>query len=251
MRLSFGKAALIAVALAAVPIIFLTRARGSDHADTPAIAKLPGTDLTDVFIFPSPTTPANVVLAMCVHPLIPSVTTMAAPQFDPNVLYQFKIDNTGDFVEDKVIQARFVGTGANQKVQFSFGAPTKVGVVTQQVTPDSVVGTYNTSFTTSTGIKVFAGPREDPFFFDLAQFLTILPDRASPLTDTFKNTSGTTVSTHPADPDMPMAGTFRPVGQAADFLKGLNVLSIVVEMPKSQLMGGNNGKINVWCTTSR
>src|SRR5712671_4407628 len=68
MRLSYRKLALFAAALAMVPVVLLTRARGSDHADTPAIAQAPGTDLTDVFVFPSPTNANNVVLAMCVHP---------------------------------------------------------------------------------------------------------------------------------------------------------------------------------------
>jgi hypothetical protein len=250
MRLSFRKAAILAAALAVVPIVLLTRARGSDHADTPAIAASPGIDLTDLFVFPSPTNPSNVVLAMCVHPLIPSGMGPST-FFDPNVLYQFKIDNTGDSVEDLVIQAKFIGTGTTQQVQISSGVPVKLGTVTQQLTPDSVVGAYNTTFTTSNGMKVFAGPREDPFFFDLAQFLTILPDRANPLGATFTNTAGTPTSTTPADPDMPMAGTFRAAGAAQDFLKGLNVLAIVVEVPKTQLIGTNNGKINVWCTTSR
>lgn len=249
MKLFYRKAALFAAALAIVPAVMLTRARGSDHADTPAIAQSPGTDLTDVFIFPSPTNANNVVLAMCVHPLIASGQGPAT-SFDPNVLYQFKIDNTGDSVEDYVIQAKFSGTGASQQVRISSGKPIVIGTTTQQLTPDSAVGTINTTFTTSNGMKVFAGAREDPFFFDLAQFLTILPDRANPLGPTFTNTAGVTVSTTPADPDMPMAGTFRSVGQAQDFLKGLNVLSVVVEVPKSQIAGTTLGKIGVWCTTS-
>jgi len=244
------KAALGAAILAAVSVVFLTRARGSDHADTPAIAAAPGTDLTDVFIFPSPTNNNNVVLVMCLHPLIPTGLGTST-FFDPTVLYQFKIDNVGDYVEHYVIQAKFVGTGATQQVQISSGTPSRTGTVTVQLPPDSVVGTYNTPFTTSNGMKVFAGPREDPFFFDLIQFFTILPDRANPLGPTITNTAGVSVSTTPANPDMPMASSFRPVGQAQDFLKGLNVLAIVVEVPKSQLSAGNSGKINVWCTTSR
>src|SRR3982751_2050178 len=98
MRITFRKAVLFAAALALAPIVLLTHARGSDHADTPAIAQRQGTDLTDVFIFPSPTNANNVVLAMCVHPLIPTGQA-AGVTFDPNVLYQFKIDNTGDFRE--------------------------------------------------------------------------------------------------------------------------------------------------------
>jgi len=89
-------------------------------------------------------------------------------------------------------------------------------------------------------LQVFAGAREDPFFFDLNQFFTILPDRATPIT-------GTPI----ANPDQPQAATFRAPGAAQDFLVGLNVLSIVVELPKSQLIGAGSGKIALWCTTSR
>ena len=86
----------------------------------------------------------------------------------------------------------------------------------------------------------FAGAREDPFFFDLNQFFAILPDRATPLT-------GKAVS----NPDTPQVASFRPPGAAKDFLAGYNVLSVVVELPKSMLAPGANKKIHVWCTTSK
>src|SRR2546428_11961218 len=38
--------------------------------------------------------------------------------FDPNVLYQWKIDNNGDAVEDLVIQAFVTGTGGHQGMHF-------------------------------------------------------------------------------------------------------------------------------------
>jgi len=242
--------ALCALTLALVPAMFLMRAHASDHADTPAIAATPGADLTDVFVFPSPTNANNVVLVMNVHPLIPSGMGPST-FFDPNVLYQFKIDNVGDNVEHLVIQAKFGSTGANQTVQIAGPiAPSRIGTTAVLETTSSVTGVYNKTFTTSNGMTVFAGPREDPFFFDLDQFFTILPDRASPLGPTVKTSSGTTVSTAPADPNKPQAATFNgfPGTPAAqDFLKGFNVLSIVVELPKSML---GTGKIGVWCTTS-
>ena len=74
MKLNPKKAALLGgvglVALAGIAGV--RQARGSDHADTPQIAAAPGTDLTDVFVFPSTSNPNNVVLAMTVHPLIPT-----------------------------------------------------------------------------------------------------------------------------------------------------------------------------------
>jgi hypothetical protein len=245
------KLALLMVGVGLLPVVLFARARGSDHADTPAIAAEPGTDLTDVYIFPSPTNANNVVLVMNVHPLIPSGQGTNV-NFDPNVLYQFKIDTNGDSVEDLVIQAKFTGTGATQQVQIAGPVkPSRTGTQTVFETPDATTGTYNQAFTLTNGVKVFAGPREDPFFFDLEQFFTILPDRANSLGPTVGTTNGTTVSTVPADPDQPMAATWRAAGQAKDFLKGLNVLSIVVEVPKTLLRpAGSNGQIRVWCTTS-
>ena len=219
--------------------IGVRQARGSDHADTPQIAAAPGTDLTDVFVFPSPTNSNNVVLALCVSPLIPTGGTRA---FDPNVLYQFKIDNTGDNVEDLVIQARFEGVGTDQKVFISGPvAPPRTGTMSEATTPYSISGVFNTPFTPASGMQVFAGVREDPFFFDLEQFFTILPDRATPIT-------GTAVPL--AEANTPKATTWRAAGSAKDFLAGFNVLSIVVELPKSALKG-SSGKIAVWCTTSK
>ena len=256
MAFSRKKLAVLAIGALLVPALLLVKmkAHGSDHADTPAIAATPGADLTDLYIFPSPTNSNNVVLAMCVHPLIASgQTTADKAYFDPNVLYQFKIDVNGDSVEDLVIQAKATGTGASQQIQVSGPVkPSRTGVQTVFETPNGTVGALNTPFTLTNGVKVFAGVREDPFFFDLNQFFTILPDRANPIfPTTFTNTSGTAVSTTPADPDQPMAGTWRGLGVAQDFLKGFNVLSFVVEVPKTMLQpSGSDGKIRVWMTTS-
>ncbi|MEP6755042.1 MAG: DUF4331 family protein, partial [Chthonomonadales bacterium] len=192
-----------------------------------------------------------VVLAMTVHPLIPSGQG-AATFFDPNVLYQFKIDKTGDGIEDVVIQVKANGTGASQTIQVAGPvAPSRKGTTAVFETPNANTGSINNAFTLTNGIQVYAGAREDPFFFDLNQFFTIFPDRANPVfPTTFQNTSGNTVSTTPANPNQPQAATWRPLGVATDFLAGFNVLGIVVEIPKSMLTTGGDGKIRVWCTTS-
>lgn len=220
------KFALMGLAALVAPAILIGVGRASDHADTPDIAANPGTDISDVFAFPSSDNPNNVVLAMNVHPLIgPGQGNTVS--FDPNVLYQFKIDTYGDGLEDKVIQVRFSGTGASQKVTVSGPIkPDVVGTTTTLTNPYSVTGSINQTFSPATGIKVFCGPREDPFFFDLEQFLKIFPDRATPLT-------GKPI----ADPNTPKDTGFRPAGQAKDFLSvnQLNVLSIVVELPRSLL----------------
>jgi hypothetical protein len=70
----------------------------------------------------------------------------------------------------------------------------------------------------NTGIKVFAGPRDDPFFFDLVRFKEIVGG---------------------------MQTSFRSPG--VDTFSGTNVLSIVIEVPKSVL--GNAATINLWGET--
>ena len=237
MKRIWKPAALAICSLAIIPACLMMKAHGSDHADTPTIAASPGADITDVHIFPSPTNTNNVVLSMSVHPLITSAN-VATTSFDPNVLYQFKIDTTGDYVEDYVIQAKATGTGASQVISIAGGAPIVTGTTSQALTPFATTGSINTAFAPTSGWQVFAGVREDPFFFDLNRFFTIFPDRATPL-------SGQVV----ANPNAPQATSWNPPGTAQDFLSAgkYNVLAIVVELPKSAL---GSGKINVWCTTS-
>jgi len=224
-----GRKALILAGLLvlAAPAVLLKTAHGSDHADTPELAANPGQDISDVFIFPSPATPQNVVLVMDVHPLITSGNVNNV-SLDPNVLYQFKIDNTGDAVEDLVIQVKATGTGAGQTISVSGPVkPSTVGTVSNLESALPVTGHFNQAFNPTPGMSVFVGPREDPFFFDLEQFFTIFPDRATPV-------NGKPVN----NPDVPQAATWRPAGQAKDFLSTghYNVISIVVELPRSRLV---------------
>jgi hypothetical protein len=215
------------LAVIATPFILAARANGSDHADTREVVSQPGSDISDVYMFPAPGNPKHIVLVMNVNPLIPRGGGGAA-SFDPNVLYQFKIDRTGDSVEDLVIQAKFSGTGAGQTVQIAGPIkPSTTGNMNRFETPHGTTGTINATFSPAANLKVFAGAREDSFFFDLEQFFTILPDRGVP----------PGLTTPPANPNQPMAGTWRAPGTAVDFLSngGFNVLSIVVELPKSML----------------
>lgn len=245
MRISAKTLALIALAGLAAPAVLLKTARASDHADTPDIAANPGTDLTDVHIFPSATDKNKVVLSMSLHPLIKTGDGLKTA-FDPNVLYQFKIDSTGDGVEDAVIQARFGGSDPATQT-FSISKPTAPilkGTKNGQVGM-MFAGKINTILSPGADMKVFAGAREDAFFFDLEQFFNIFPDRATPLTGVPDPT-----------PNTPKQTSWRSPADAKDFLVGYNVLTIVVEVPRTALLvrgGGpvsSSGVVGVWCTTS-
>lgn len=206
----------------------------ADHIDSPLIAADQSADLADVYSFSSPTNPSNIVLAMTISNI------QAAPEiqfgrsiFDPQVLYQFKIDNDGDAVEDLVIQAFVTGKDASkQKMNFlGPAAPEVTGTDARLLRPGGGEGEARKGkvkvsmgpvpiIKSKRGMTVFAGVRDDPFFFDFGQFVAVLGG----------------------------AGSFNDPG--TDSFAGLNVYAIVVEFPIAWL-GGDSNDLKVWATTSR
>ncbi|MEH2160248.1 MAG: DUF4331 domain-containing protein [Nostoc sp.] len=220
------------VAILLTVLIYATPpALASDHQDTTFLAtKLTAADLTDLYVFESPTNHKNVVLVMDFDPLI--VSGEMRP-FDPNVLYQFKIDNTGDSIEDVVLQFNVNGTGSQQTVTVRGPSrPTTLGTESALL-PVSWTGQLNQTFSAYNGMKFFVGTRKDPFFFDLEQFFKIIPDRNYSL------------QPNPSPPFQVLS--FRPPGEAKDTLAPFNVHSIIVELPR-KLLGKD--KIGAWMTTS-
>ena len=198
----------------------------ADHIDAPAVtganSSSTGTDITDVYAFQSPADNSKMVFVMNVQGLLSPAATAGA-SFPANALYEFNIDNSGDNREDLVIQAlvqngriRVYGPVAPDMQGTSSTVRTNGSMVETTVTP------YNASApvvgSNSSGMKIFAGPRDDPFFFDLVRFREIL--------------GGTQTA-------------FRNPG--VDTFAGTNVMSIVVEVPKSAL--GNATTINIWGET--
>ena len=192
----------------------------ADHADAPAVTGN-ASDITDVYAFQGQDTNNMVFVVNTQGLLSPSATATAT--FSENVLTEINIDNNGDNVEDLVIQA----IRKNDKMYF-FGpvAPGTTGTtstVKTNATAGSVeISKYGEPAITAqqNGMKFFAGPRDDPFFFDLGQFKSILAGTATGF-----NNPGT------------------------DTFAGTNVLSLVVEVPKSSL--GSSSTINVWAETKR
>ena len=230
----------VLAALGVIGAVGARAARASDHQDNPLVELNPAMDMSDFYAFPGATAD-RIVLAMDTRPLLTPAATPGA-SFDPNILYQFKIDNTGDAKEDKVIQVTFHGTGANQTFEVRGPmAPPVVGGMMNTVDASTPVltGTINQPTGSATGMQVYAGAREDPFFLDLEQFLRILPDRKP-------NTGPLSMI-----PDAPSATSFRTAASAVDALKGSNVLSIVIELPTAQLTAGGSAKLGLWGTTSR
>jgi hypothetical protein len=224
----------VTVALVAATAIIAGRALASDHMDTPEVELNPRMDINDVYAFPGATADRITLVMTTSSPLVGTDAT-----FDPNLLYQFKVDLTGDAVEDRVLQLTFEGTGAAQRFELRGPAvPEMTGTRAMLVSSGPVVrGPLNASVNGSNGIQVFAGVRADPFVLDLEQFFSIIPDRR-PATGPLST------------PLTPTASQFRSPG--VDFLRPFNTLAIIVELPKSLLVQSTaDVRVGVWGTISR
>jgi hypothetical protein len=127
-------------------------------------------------------------------------------------MIEFNIDNTGDFVEDLVIQAVRRG---DSMYFFGPSAPAQTGLTSEvQITGPmnsvKISGTGETEVATNNNMSFFAGPRRDYFFFDFERFNQVTTGAVAP-------------------------EGFLPAGQATDFFENLNVLAISVEVPNSML----------------
>ena len=216
---------------------------GSDHQDTPEVELNPRQDMTDVYAFPG-SAPGRIVLVMNSRAFLTPGATAADASFDPDLLYQFKVDNDGDAREDRVIQVTFTGSGAEQQVQVRGPvAPPVQGAMMNEVADVSPVlsGATNTPLGASSDVQVFTGPRDDPFFLDLEAAFCILPDR--------KPVGGPLATPCALTPNPSAPFYFRNPG--INYVQGFNVLSIVVELPSSTIENGAPGKLGIWGTISR
>lgn len=246
-----------AMLVAVVMLYGMNAARSSDHQDSPTVVARPAADITDVFAYPAPDNQSNIVLAMDVYPLIPGgMSGNAQYSFDPAVLYQFKIANNvanSDYTEKKVIQFTVSGTGASQLLtMYGPVVPGEVATSNSIVSSDKIgIVPFNAPTSFQNGqIQVFAGPRRDPFFFDLAQFFKIIPDRNQAYHANGMTPPAATASSFNGFTAGNASGCL--TAAASDLLGNYNVLQIAVEVPKTMLepSGASLGKIGLWATTS-
>jgi hypothetical protein len=197
----------------------------SDHIDAPGVRYAGDTkaDITDLYAFADPNDTSMLVFICNIQGLYAAGTSGT---FDPNVLIQFKISSTSTLVEDQVIQCTYTST--NMTVTGP-AAPPQTGLVSMLLgssAPSTTVAISSGSNvvvgTNTNGTKIYCGPRDDPFFFDLAKYKHVVKGD----TCCFAN-----------------PGT--------DFFAGTNVLATVVEVPKSLLPRGVNNHLAVWATSSR
>jgi Domain of unknown function (DUF4331) len=199
----------VAAAAAFTGVLGPAGAGASSHREAPLISDDPAADNTDVYAFVSPDAPSTVTL---IANYIPFEDPAGGPnyyRFDPTVLYELNVDNDGDAEEDVVYQFRFkTSIGNGNTFLYNTGpvaSPTDATLnVKQTYTVTRLVRKAGNSFTKTVlgsgipvppanigprsnpsydpfvgvtdlgnGRKVFAGPRDDPFFVDLGSIFDL------------------------------------------------------------------------------
>tara|TARA_R110002051_G_scaffold132697_1_gene206296 strand:+ start:13998 stop:14678 length:681 start_codon:yes stop_codon:yes gene_type:complete len=195
----------LGLALVAIAGIILVAA---DHIDAPSTMGT-SADIADFYAFEPTTGSDNTVFIVDLQSSV--LPDLAYGTFDENVLTEINIDLDGDLVEDKVIQAI-----PRDGIMYFFGpaTPSQKGL-SSQVMIDSPLGSVEISAatakttTTTSGVKLFAGPRQDAFYFDFFQFNAVIGGTA---------------------PE-----GFKAPEDAVDTFDGANTMSIVIELPNSML----------------
>lgn len=183
--------------------------RAADHGDSPAVRVDPRLDIPDVYAFQSPSESGNVVLMMTASPL---ARIVAQNNFHPTADYDFFVDTNGDATYDFAFNFRFGPAGPTGIQEMHFIGESRTSRIY-----DVLMSTGQT-VTLPGGGFFRANEISDPFFFDFIAFRSGLGNLCG-------GANGNT---------------------GVNFFRGLNVMAIALELPRS-LFGTNN--IGVWART--
>lgn len=203
-----------ACALAAIMFVPGQRVLSADHLDPPGRA--------DPAFTVTPDIPADIADIYAFHDadnfyLIytfggPAATTRPAA-YDRDVLYTINISSAAPAATvETAINFRF-GPGAN---------PGEWGISVEGVpgVQGAIVGPVERTISKD-GVRVFAGLRDDPFFFD---------------SQGLKESRNT--------------GTIQ-FNRNRNFFGGKNITTVAIEIPRSRFGNGGNAKLDVWAVSAR
>jgi hypothetical protein len=217
--------------MAAAPLAF-----AADHRDTVALESEPASDINDVYAWMNN---GKVTMVMTVFPLADSTS-----KFSDSVKYAFHTRAGASGLAPSEPELNIIATfDANQTIQLWVGDK-------EYVTGDA---SNEAGVTSDSGmVKVFAGLRDDPFFFNLDGFkhaVSTVQGAAGGLIFNSEGcpainatTSGVLVSQLQSD----AAGT----GPGVDFFAGKNTLAIVVEVDASLITTDTAKQVTIWASTN-
>ena len=218
-----------ALALAAVPFLAQS-ARAADHGDAPSTAGDQAADLGDVYFFLDPNDNSKAVMIATVRGFIVPGEAANFGIFDPNVSFEFEIENTGDAIADLHFAVAFDKRSADpgpsprpilqvQKAQTATIRLPGGAVFTAPVLNPSLGSTSPAQTVTplgTTGIDFFAGEVDDPFFFDIPAFGRFI------------------ASVRAGAPDVTQ------FNRARDTFAGYNIMAIAMRVPVALIKGAGN-----------
>lgn len=183
----------------------------SDHISGPRALAEPISDITDVYAFPSPERSGHLVLVLNTLPFTPP-----SARFSDGLVYRFRLRPVAAGVQDD--PALFV-VGAKE---FAFdcvfsapvnrngaGGPKQEGACTTPVGETLSFSVNDERGGSAHGVRVFAGPRWDPFIMDAPAALETIATGKLAFTD-----------------------------PGSISLDGKNVLSLIVEVDCARVLGG-------------
>jgi hypothetical protein len=255
----------LAVSLAVLGAVHPAPLQASSHSEAPGTNKDRLADDTDLYAWVAADAPQAVTFVGNWVPLIEPNSGPNFASFDDDASYYINVDNVGDSRKHVRFEFTFHTTRQNENtflyntgVVTSLDDPdlnvrqswtlTRIDVDTSQETvlgtgrvapyfvgptsmPDYASLAQSAIQTLPGGYKVFVGPRDDPFFVDLAAVFDLLSIRRLP----------------------------GDRGKGVDGVGGYNVMSVVVQVPKEKLTKDGtapdpsraNNIIGIWDTAER
>lgn len=243
----------------------------ADHLDAPNLftgtSANPMADIGDVYTWMS-SDKTKINLAMTFSP-----ADDGTRHFSPAVQYVFHVTEYAGATNDAAYNGH---QGTEHKVICTFASDTSAQcwVATGSTILDYVKGNPSaTAGITSTDgkVKLFAGHRSDPFFFNLGGFKTAVHDVEIACGNGTTTTGACPGSLTPAlnaagCPQLPAAALAAPVaalsaqnaasaitapcsGTVKDCFASFNVMAIVLQIDTSLVVGTNNHLVSVWGST--
>ncbi len=201
-----------------ITLIISSLSMAADHVDGPMTIEHPMADISDLFVFPSPNNPKNLVLILNVYPFIPWNGHFADRVTYSLIAKNVKIAHQGQTSAFKLL-------GEEKRIDCTFVTPHGKTHWASCVFPhgESMRFEVDKKQVKGKGFQVFAGRRGDPFLFNASGFKKLVKEGKIPQAD------------------------------GSNDMKHLNVLSLIFEINLAQVFGP--GETDLWAiageTTTR
>lgn len=222
--------------LAAALLLSPLMVQAADHLDGPRVSTMPAADINDVFAWMSQDA-SKVNLIMTVWP-----NAGPAAKFADNVIYSFNTGSASGYGQastDKSLECTF---NAAQVITCTIDGVTVTGDASSETGIESPNG----------DMRVFAGLRNDPFFFNLSGFqnatATVNAVATAPEGLTFDSDNCPVITADQSALLVGQLSTAPDGGAAVDAFADFNTLAIVLQVDKSLLTSGGP-ILSVWANT--